>query len=194
MPDQAIHKVIITGTGRAGTTFLMQLLTSIGLDTGFATSEEGIFDNCNAGMEWRITEPNAPYIIKDPRLCDDLEWVMLTKKFVIDHAFVPIRHIKAATKSRIRVSAQGGLRAKGGLWDTNNPDDQEGILLEKFYALIFTLMKYDIPCTFLSFPRIVKDPEYVYDKMKPVHKGISYSIFFDAFQRISRPELIHSFV
>ena len=31
MPDQAIHKVIITGTGRAGTTFLMQLLTAIGL-------------------------------------------------------------------------------------------------------------------------------------------------------------------
>ncbi len=31
MPDQAIHKVIITGTGRAGTTFLMQLLTSIRL-------------------------------------------------------------------------------------------------------------------------------------------------------------------
>ena len=38
MPDQAIHKVIITGTGRAGTTFLMQLLTAIGLDTGFVSS------------------------------------------------------------------------------------------------------------------------------------------------------------
>ena len=29
------HHVIITGTGRAGTTFLMELLTNLGLDTGF---------------------------------------------------------------------------------------------------------------------------------------------------------------
>ena len=28
------HKVIITGTGRVGTTFLVHLLTELGLDTG----------------------------------------------------------------------------------------------------------------------------------------------------------------
>ena len=33
------HHVIITGTGRSGTTLLIQLLTELGLDTGFASKE-----------------------------------------------------------------------------------------------------------------------------------------------------------
>ena len=34
-------KVIITGTGRAGTTLLVQVLTDLGLDTGYTSDAEG---------------------------------------------------------------------------------------------------------------------------------------------------------
>ena len=70
------HHVIISGTGRAGTTFLVQLLTALGLDTGFDSPTSGIFENCRAGMEWDLRHPNAPYIIKNPWLCDYLHEIM----------------------------------------------------------------------------------------------------------------------
>lgn len=51
------NQVIISGTGRAGTTFLIQLLTCLGFDTGFANVEAAIDPNCNAGMEWDLRHP-----------------------------------------------------------------------------------------------------------------------------------------
>jgi hypothetical protein len=68
----AKRHVIISGTGRAGTTFLVQLLTELGLDTGLTDSHTDIFENCNAGMEKDLREPDAPYIVKSPFLCDYL--------------------------------------------------------------------------------------------------------------------------
>ena len=50
---EPVHKVIITGTGRAGTTFLVQLLTEMGLDTGYtrASLARDYFEHCSAGLE-----------------------------------------------------------------------------------------------------------------------------------------------
>jgi hypothetical protein len=56
----AKHHVIISGTGRAGTTFLVQLLTALSLDTGFKPGTTPVFAHCNAGMEQDIRKPNAP--------------------------------------------------------------------------------------------------------------------------------------
>jgi hypothetical protein len=50
----AKHHVIISGTGRAGTTCLVQVLTALGLDTGFADLTSAVHANCHAGMEWDI--------------------------------------------------------------------------------------------------------------------------------------------
>jgi hypothetical protein len=67
------HHVIISGTGRAGTTFLVQLLTELGLDTGFPDAHSQIFPNCNAGMEYDIRDPKAPYIVKSS--CCVITWM-----------------------------------------------------------------------------------------------------------------------
>jgi hypothetical protein len=45
------HHIIISGTDRSGTTFLVQLLTALGLDTGFTDLTSPVFANCDAGME-----------------------------------------------------------------------------------------------------------------------------------------------
>lgn len=47
--------IVITGTGRSGTTFLIELLTQLGLETGFNASDIDIVSKKNhiarAGLE-----------------------------------------------------------------------------------------------------------------------------------------------
>ena len=58
--------VIIAGTGRAGTSFLIQLLTRLKLNTGFYDIQ--LDKKCNAGLEYQIEEiKHWPYIVKNPR-------------------------------------------------------------------------------------------------------------------------------
>ena len=72
------HHLIISGTGRAGTTFLVQLLTELGLDTGFKDAFSEFHANCNAGMEWNLRREDAPYVVKSPELCEYLDEVLKT--------------------------------------------------------------------------------------------------------------------
>jgi hypothetical protein len=194
------HHLIISGTGRSGTTFLMQLMTALGLDTGFQDLQSCVFDNCQAGMEWDILHPQAPYIIKGPYFCDELDFILDEYRNIrIDRAIVPVRDLFAAAQSRIDVT----LRTKsedfpnrgvpGGLWDTDIPDFQEPILALKLYHLIYTLAKRDIPLTLLSFPRIVHDPQYLFDKLKFSLGYFSWTTFKNAFDRVAQPHLIHHF-
>jgi hypothetical protein len=194
------HHLIISGTGRSGTTFLVQLLTALGLDTGFQDLHSCVFDNCQAGMEWDILHPQAPYIIKGPYFCDELDIVLNEHQDIhIDHAIVPVRDLFAAAQSRIDVTLRTDPRCfsnqeiPGGLWDTDIPDFQEPILALKLYHLIYTLAKRDIPLTLLSFPRIVHDPQYLFDKLKFPLGYSSWPTFKTAFDRIAQPHLVHHF-
>jgi hypothetical protein len=78
--------IIITGTGRAGTTLLVQLLTVVGLDTGFSDVTADVDPNCNAGMEWDLRNPNAPYIVKSPWMCDYLDDLLDQGEVTIDYS------------------------------------------------------------------------------------------------------------
>src|SRR5688572_24304601 len=98
------HHIIISGTGRSGTTFLVQLFTSLGLDTGFPDPTSAVLANCNGGMEWNIRDPNAPYIVKSPWLCDSLDEILEQGDVVVDHALIPVRELYAAAESRRDVS------------------------------------------------------------------------------------------
>lgn len=189
------HHVVISGTGRAGTTFLVQLMTALKLDTGFDNPASGIFPNCNAGMETDILQPDPPYIVKSPWLCDTLEQALKSKRIVIDHALIPIRDLYAAAESRRVVSEKAGFAegTPGGLWHTKISGDQETVLTLELYNLFLTLTTHDIPVTLLHFPRFVKDPKYLYDKIRFLLPGIGYPEFQQCFQSVSRPELVHDF-
>jgi hypothetical protein len=194
----AKHHIIITGTGRAGTTLLMQLLTALGLDTGFTSPAEDIYENCHAGMEWDLRKRGAPYIVKNPLLCEHLDAIIRGRRVVIDHAFIPIRDLYSAAESRRSVmrktdQARYPRQIPGGLWDTSTPENQEGVLAEKLYELIYTMARHDIPFTLLHFPRLVRDSEYLYRKLAPALNGCEYSRFLDAFRSVVRPELVSSF-
>jgi hypothetical protein len=197
------HHVIISGTGRAGTTFLVQLFTELGLDTGFSDPFERFREDRNAGMEWnRQNVASAPYIVKSPALCEELGQLLKKERdFVIDHAIIPIRDLYSAAESRRVVQKKGvshfmmsrpflGIKK----WGIRRPKEQESVLAQYFYLLLYTLAEHNIPTTLLYFPRLAKDPEYLYEKLNFLLKNVSYERFVEAFQKISRPDLIHNFV
>ena len=189
------HHLIISGTGRAGTTFLVQLLTELGLDTGYSHPDSDINAHCNAGMEWNIKTPNAPYIIKSPAMYKTLEELLESGNVVIDHAIIPIRDLFSAAESRRQVQRgkENEKNLPGGLLRTENPADQEAVLATQFHLLVNLLVKHDIPIIWLSFPRLVKDPAYLHNKLKPLTPDTDWEAFSQAFNAISRPDLVHVF-
>lgn len=192
-----MNHLIITGTGRTGTTFLVQLMTELGLDTGFTSSNAVIYPECDAGMEHDLSAPDAPYIVKSPHLCVSLDQVLRDNpKIVVDHAIVPIRSLYEAAESRRDVARRNPDKlpyaVPGGLWGTTDPNEQEQALTLLFYKLVHTLVVHQIPTTFVEFPRIVRDPDYLCAQLCPVLR-ITPESMLDAWAKASRPELIHNF-
>jgi hypothetical protein len=189
--------LIISGTGRAGTTFLVQLFTELGLDTGYANRHNEVSPRSNAGLEWDLRKEDAPYVVKSPALCERLEEVLQTRNVRIDHAIVPIRDLYSAAESRRAVARKGSHKflvpRTFGFWRFRKAEDQEAILAQNLYQLLYTLALHDIPVTLLFFPRLAKEPEYLYAKVKALLPGIEYHRFETAFKAVSRPETIHDF-
>lgn len=194
------HHAIISGTGRAGTTFLVQLLTALGLDTGFQENCD-VAPYCEGGMEFDLRKPDAPYFVKDPWLCDTLGDILRSGTVVIDHALIPVRDLFSAAESRRDVSRRTGPEVyaafgpvvPGGCWPTNRMEEQESVLARKFYTLLETLAQFDIPTTLLHFPRLATDPAYLFSKLSFCLPDIDFLAFERAFQSTSRPEKIHQF-
>lgn len=213
------HKVIITGTGRAGTTFLVQMLTELGLDTGYTVEEsrQNVDRRCHAGLECDLVERDrtrnfrdflrqpkhavghllnlarpAPYIVKSPALCDTLAQLVAGGRVVVDHVYVPIRDLEAAALSRAFVGdAHGNL--PGGLMKTDDPSQQKAVLAEMFFNLVYTLITHDLPCTFLLFPRLVEDWAYTFGKLQYLLKDVDPDKFRRVFAAVADPSLVHNF-
>ena len=133
MPTRVRHHAIITGTGRAGTTFIVQLLSRLGKDTG----GDGLFpfnQIARAGLEFNIRKASAPYIVKNPAICSYIDEVLSNKEIVIDHAFIPIRHLDAAARSRAAVQELHGISmpVPGGLVFTDDPESRPACLPSYF--------------------------------------------------------------
>ena len=208
---QPRHHALITGTGRSGTTFLVQLLTHLGLETGFSADEVfcKIGKESHAGLEADIRSADCPYLVKSPWFCNYADEIINRNDIVIDHVFIPIRNLNAAAESRRHVEKttvsklsllarlKHALRPRvsGGLWLTqsNQPGIQEEILAGQVYKLMLAIADTTIPVTFLHYPRIAKDCSYLYGKLQPLLSNISYQSFLAEFRRVVRPELVHCF-
>jgi hypothetical protein len=97
--------IVITGTGRAGTTFLVELLTHLGLDTGFTpdTLSDRKVGVARAGLEHDIRQAGCPYVAKSPWFCDYAEEALSRDDLVVERIFVPMRDLFAAAESRRQV-------------------------------------------------------------------------------------------
>ncbi|WP_442755656.1 hypothetical protein ACNHKD_03090 [Methylocystis sp. JAN1] len=205
--------IVIAGTGRCGTTFLVQLLTQLGLDTGFdARSSEALphaaaarlgsasfFPAARAGMEMDIRSPAAPYIVKTPFFCDIAEEFLASSPSSVEHVIVPVRRIEAAAMSRAYVqrsttgSADGEEAVPGGLWETDKAELQAEVLRRKFVRLIEALVYFDVPMTFLMYPRLASDKNYLFAKLAFLLADIGRADFDAAFDKVVRPDWVHQF-
>jgi hypothetical protein len=206
------HHVVITGTGRCGTTFLVELLTYLGLDTGFTPQELARYKlkGARAGLEKSLIREKCPYIVKKPSFCDHAPLVFANEKLSIDHVFIPIRNLHAAAESRRLITRQKiaalpfiqrliyrlkPRQLSGGLWGTSSLKQgvQENVLKTKIYNLLLTLSEHRTPYTLIRFPRLINDGPYLYEKLKPVLNNIPYEKFEAAFHTVRHPELVHHF-
>jgi hypothetical protein len=176
-------KIVIAGTGRAGTTLLVQLLTDLGLDTGFAP-DAPIDENVRAGLERAVDEPGGPRIVKSPELSRRLGSVLARGDVVVDHVIIPIRDLDVATASRVR-------NTWGGLFGTNRATRQRAALATMLAQLLQTVAEYDLDHTLLWFPRFALDADYTFGKLSFLAPAIDRDSWRRALAARVDPTLIH---
>jgi hypothetical protein len=186
---------VIAGTGRAGTSFLVQFLDACGLET--AVDESAWDERARAGGE-SVLDPDAdlPYVVKDPWLwtyCRNLD----LDRLGIDALLVPMRDLTEAAASRVlqeRVTlaetpwfdrdVTGG--ATGGVIYSLSVADQARILAVGFHELLHWAVSNDIPTVLLDFPRIVEDREYLVSALWPFLDGrVDRDAALAAFDRLA---------
>ena len=198
--------VVIAGTGRAGTTFLVQLLTELGLDTGFSKDDyvNKIDPESHGGLENDLGAADyqhLPRILKSPYFYKVANQVLNDEKIEIEHVLIPIRDLEHAAKSRIRVQSKseevngkvkdGGV--PGGLVGTNKPELQEIILGRQLSLLLKAVSESFTPHSILAFPKMILDPEYLYKSINFLIEGITFETFNEKFQDIVNVNYLHDF-
>jgi hypothetical protein len=182
--------LFIAGTGRAGTSFLVRYLSALGMDTTLSRhgSAAGWDEHANAGLEQppdALFGSDVPYVVKSPWLYLVVDEVIAKARDRIDGLIVPVRDLSEAAGSRVSIERSAIERAQGvwldrldrpwDVWATTpggvvyslNPADQARILAAGFHHLIERFVAADLPITFLHFPRIVLDPQYLFSKLQP---------------------------
>jgi len=194
------HHAIITGTGRSGTTFLVEILTALGIDTGFDAINIQKHAYARAGLEINLLDAvSPPYVVKDPSFILYLNDVLKRKDLVLDHVFIALRDIHAASESRRYVEeiSNDGKYNKGevpgGLTGTVVPEEQELILLQRMFNLALELSETDCDITYLHYPLMIENSDYLYEKLKPILTGVSKELFNNRFNLIVDKALTNKF-
>lgn len=195
--------ILITGTGRAGTTLLVELFTTLGFDTGFSLDElrAKIDPIARAGLEPNPRKDKLHHVIKLPGRADAIRQLTDRPGFSIEAAIVPMRDIYEAAESRRNVhrlaerAGKNAMKQPGSLWGTSNPDEQEAALALSFYDCIQTIMAAEAPLYFLEFPRYSEDATYLYRALRPVFSAYdkTEAEVALALAAVRRPELINTF-
>lgn len=195
--------MVITGTGRTGTSFLVQLLTRLGLDTGFELNElDSKLDPIGrAGFESNIRDKDAAYVVKSPNIANYIQEILEDPEIELDLVIVPIRDIDKATESRVNVSKenlkQGGILKQmfgskrghsGGMWKTSSIEKQQLILLRTLSNVLVECVKHDQALALIHYPKLMNEPIYLFRKLRPILGDISEEEFVVAHKAIVKPE------
>lgn len=193
------NHILITGTGRAGTTFLVHLLTKIGIDTGFDldTIDTFIDQSSFGGLESDIRNNDAPYVVKSPLLSFSLDEIFQNEDITIDAVIVPFRPIKEATASRLAVQDKTGHflpnSTAGGITTGAGGLDQEDELRLRIERMLYSIAHTHVPVVFIAYPFLMNNKEYLYQKLTQVFTEIQFEKFSDAFDSIYVPGRVTEF-
>ena len=180
------HHLLIGGTGRAGTTFLVKYLAACGLETHLAKHPGALIDeNANAGLEDSpFGDANQAYVLKSPWMYEYIDRLLKEPGIALDGVIIPMRGLVEAATSRVL----NELRARyanealpddltlweswgttaGGVTYSLNPIDQARLLALGFHQLMNALVRHEIPVVLLDFPRFIEDADYLHRKLQPL--------------------------
>jgi hypothetical protein len=177
-----MEKILITGTGRCGTTFLIKLFTFLNFNTGFTKDNynENIFKNCNSGME-RTYDENY-YILKNPKFILNIEHILKDTSVKIKKVIIPIRNFKQSAMSRVKHGNN-----PGGLWNSANETTQIKFYKHIMSNYLYFMVKYDIETIFIDFDKMINDKQYLFNKLKSIldEKNIEFSIFSQIYDEVT---------
>lgn len=157
-------KVLITGTGRSGTSFLVQILTLQGINTGFKDYITDFHQGHRAGMEigvGNIESMQADQIVKSfnrgPAVIKSPDWSLYLKRMFkhglkLDYCIIPVRDFKEVMKS---------VRETGRFLPRRKMHD----LYKKLSLTIEACVTNDVPIIFLNFHKMIESPKYLYNKL-----------------------------
>ena len=181
--------LIIAGTGRAGTSFLVRYLTELGLDTTLARNGDraGWDAEANAGLETLLVSgADLPYVVKSPWIGEYIEQILKEERFKIDAVIAPVRDLVEAATSRVVLERRAIHQhnpwmaerlertwetyghTPGGLVYSLDPLDQARLLAVQFHQLVLKVSEAGIPLVFPVFPRIAADWEYLHKCLQPI--------------------------
>lgn len=186
--------LLITGTGRAGTTFLVQLFTVLGMDTGYEDIRGGWNDGCRAGLEKTPhgdLDDSMPYIVKSPMFCNRIK-ELSDRGQCIDGIIAPIRDLRDAAGSRV-YNTKHGVGAGGIVGDSVDIEDEMNVLARMTHELIHAAKLCNIPIILPLYPDIVLDAEYAWEELHEFAGSTSKQSFIKAHRRISKKEFVHNY-
>jgi hypothetical protein len=180
--------LLIAGTGRAGTSFLVRALAAFGLETHLSRSNgEEWYQEAQAGLEdvpLTAVSRDLPYVVKTPWAYQIIDEVLADPGIALDAVVIPMRDLLEASASRTIVELSTLHRRSpwmtalekpwsdlgctpGGIVYSLSPVDQARLLAVGFHHLVERLVQADVPLIFLAFPRMVEDADYLYEKLRP---------------------------
>ena len=177
-----MEKILITGTGRCGTTFLIKLFSFLDFDTGYDRNnyKSSIFPNCNSGMERRYNDKY--YILKNPNFLVNIEDILKDKSISIKNVIIPIRDLNESANSRVFHNNKSG-----GLWNAKDKLSQIQFYKNILTNYICIATKHDINTIFIDFDKMVNDKIYLFNKLKNIldEKNIDLETFSHTYDEVS---------
>ena len=175
-----MEKILITGTGRCGTTFLIKLFSFLGYNTGFTKDnyKKFIFENCNSGMEKNYYDNF--YIIKNPNFIKQIKEIIENDK--IKKIIIPIRNYKSSALSRLKYNNN-----PGGLINATDEKSQIEYYKDIISNYIYYMTKYDIDTIFIDFDKMISDKIYLFNKLKDIlnENNIDINYFNKIYDEVS---------
>lgn len=180
--------LLIAGTGRAGTSFLVKFLTELGLDTHLARHGAHAYwdEHAHAGLEDMPLVGDAstlPYVVKSPYAYQFIDTLLSRDDIQLDGVIIPVRDLIEAASSRSLTEMQHLNRVvpwlsdldetweqwaltPGGVVYSLNALDQARLLAVGFHHLVERLVKANIRISFIHFPDMISDADYLFRQLE----------------------------